>query len=246
MAAQPLVDTALINIHDTLDSNIHGAINLLQSCVNDPKLEGMIFVTTDKVYGNFDGVINETAPLLGIGNPYDTSKVCADILAQMYAKVFKIPLVIIRSGNIYGPGDKHWDRLIPGTFMSCLLGKNPIIRSDGTFTRDYIYIEDIIDAYILLAEKIHSDLSIIGKAINIGAEDKISVLDIVHYIITIMGQPDLYVKIQNTAKFEIPHQHLNWELAKKMGWKPKINITKGLRLSKDYYVELYAGEYIND
>ena len=239
LAAQPLVDTALVNVYDTLDSNIRGAINLLQSCVSSAKcLEGIVFVSTDKVYGVFDGTIDETAPLLGVGNPYDTSKACADLLAQMYAKVFGLPIVIVRSGNIYGEGDNHWDRLIPGTFKSALANKNPVIRSDGTFTRDYIYVDDIIDAYLLLADSL-KDKYLMGKAINLGAEKKTSVIEMVDTILMCTGQLHLKPEILNTAKFEIQHQHLNWEWAKELGWSPKTSLEDGLKLCYPYYKSIY-------
>jgi len=239
LAAQPLVDTALVNVYDTLDSNIRGAINLLQSCASSAKdLNGIIFISTDKVYGKFTGAVDETAPLLGIGNPYDASKVCADVLAQMYAKVFNLPIIIVRSGNIYGAGDNHWDRLIPGTIMSCLAGKNPIIRSDGKFTRDYIYVDDAIDAYLLLAEKLQDNF-LYGVAINLGANNQMDVLSVVHEIITLTGQLHLQPEIRNTTRFEIPHQHLNWEWAKDLGWYPKTDFVVGLSMALSYYRNTY-------
>jgi CDP-glucose 4,6-dehydratase len=239
LAAQPLVDTALVNVYDTLDTNIRGAINLLQSCVSSAKnLEGIIFISTDKVYGKFDGTVDETAPLIGVGNPYDTSKACADLLAQMYSKVFGLPIVIVRSGNIYGMGDNHWDRLIPGTFMLALSNTNPKIRSNGKFTRDYIFVDDVIDAYLLLADSI-KDKFILGKAINIGSQESLSVLDVVHAILACAGTVHLQPEILDTAKFEIPHQHLNWEWAKELGWYPKTSFDDGLRLCLPYYKQMY-------
>ena len=237
LAAQPLVDTALVNVYDTLDSNVRGAINLLQSCIESAKkLQGLIFVSTDKVYGKFDGTIDENAPLLGVGNPYDASKVCADVLAQMYNQVFGLPLIIVRSGNIYGEGDNHWDRLIPGTFQHCINGVNPTIRSNGKFTRDYIYVDDIVDAYLLLADKL-SDKFIRGKAINLGSKESTDVLGVVHSILTVTGKLHLVPEIKNTARFEIPHQHLNWDWAKDIGWEPKTSLEDGLKKSYPYYLE---------
>ncbi len=239
LAAQPLVDTALINVYDTLDSNIRGSINLLQSCVSSAKcLEGIVFVSTDKVYGKFDGTIDETAPLLGTGNPYDVSKVCADLIAQMYSTVFGLPIITVRSGNIYGSGDNHWDRIVPGTFMACLEGKAPSLRSNGKFTRDYIFVEDIVDGYLLLAGAL-SDKFLHGKAINLGAENATTVLDIVHLISKITVQLHLVPEIKDTAKFEIPHQHLNWDWAKELGWTPKTSLEDGLIKSFPYYMSMY-------
>lgn len=241
LAAQPLVTTALINVYDTLDSNIRGTINLLQSCVDNAKtLEGLLFVSTDKVYGQFSGKIDETAPLLGTGNPYDASKVCADILAQMYSQVFGVPLIIVRSGNIYGAGDNHWDRLIPGTILSCLKNKPMCIRSNGDFTRDYIYVDDIIDAYFLLVEAVCRDKFLAGKSINLGADAPLTVLDVVHTIRKVTGKLHLQPEILNITKFEIPHQHLNWEWAKELGWSPKTPLEEGISLCLPHYENLYA------
>lgn len=239
LAAQPLVDTALVNIYDTLDTNVRGAVNLLQSCVSSAKqLEGIIFVSTDKVYGKFDGTIDETAPLLGTGNPYDTSKVCADLLAQMYSQVFGLPVIIVRSGNVYGEGDRHIDRIVPGTFLSCLSDKNPIVRSNGKFTRDYIHVSDIVQAYLLLADKLRADKFLSSNAINLGAPKPLSVLEVVHSIITVTGKLHLVPDVQNTARFEIPHQHLNWDWAKELGWAPKVDFDDGMTLCLPYYTEM--------
>lgn len=239
LAAQPLVSTALINVYDTLDSNIRGAVNLLQSCVSSAKcLEGVVFISTDKVYGKFIGSVDESAPLLGTGNPYDTSKVCADILAQMYAEVFSVPVIISRSGNVYGRGDKNWDRLIPGTFRSCIRGERPIIRSDGLYTRDYIYIDDMIDGYIMLAESIQSDPTIRGRAVNFGNYEPHTVMDVVHQVIGATGMIHLSPEVQNTAKHEIRHQHLNWDGAKEMGWIPMTTLVEGIQKSMGYYNEI--------
>lgn len=243
LAAQPLVDTALINVYDTLDSNIRGSINLLQACVGNGKIEGIIFVSTDKVYGEFNGTVDESAPLMGIDHPYNVSKVCADNIAQMYAKVFGLPIIIARSGNVYGDGDRHWDRLIPGTFMSALKEENPKIRSNGKFTRDYIYVDDIVDAYLILADTIVWERSLRGQAINFGADKSLTVLEVAHEILKSTEKIWLVPEIQNRSKFEIPHQHLNWEWAKELGWVPKTDFVSGIELSKLWYQEYYEGKY---
>lgn len=237
LASQPLVDTALINVYDTLDSNIRGTINLLQSCVAYAKhLKGMVVVSTDKVYGDsFTGKVDENSPLLGTGHPYEVSKTCADLIAQMYARVFSLPIVISRSGNIYGKGDRNWDRLIPGAFKSAMTDIPPIIRSNGKYIRDYIYVEDIVDGYLLLMDGLLNGKIRNGTAINFGSNQSTSVLDIVHLILKITGKISLAPIVQNSAKFEIPNQTLNWEWARELGWEPKTPIEIGLEKSYEWY-----------
>lgn len=247
LAAQPLVDTALFNVYDTLDSNIRGSINLLQACVGSPKLKGIVFVSTDKVYGRFDGTVDESHPLLGVDHPYNASKVCADVMAQMYAKVFGLPIIIARSGNIYGDGDIHFDRIVPGTILSCLKKEPIIVRSNGKLTRDYIFVEDIVDAYLVLADAITKDGSLRGQAINLGAEQKMSVMDVVHTITGATGELSLEIVIQDKAKFEIPHQHLNYDYAKELGWKPKTSFEDGISQSVIWYKDYHdRGKRKND
>lgn len=241
LAAQPIVNTALLSVADTLYSNICGSIGLLQSCLEaKDKLRGLVFVSTDKVYGEFDGDASEEAPLRGVNHPYNVSKLCGDVIAQMYANVFDLPIIICRSGNIYGAGDKNLDRIIPGTIVSALRGKNPVIRSDGKMTRDYIYIDDIVDAYLLLAEVVSEKTEWRGRAVNFGSVEYSSVNEVVDEILSAAGRIDLIPQIMNTAKFEIPHQHLNWNDAKELGWTPKTKLSDGIRLSIPWYRARYG------
>lgn len=241
LAAQPLVDTALMFVADTLYSNVCGSINLLQACL-DAKifLKGVVFVSTDKVYGQFDGAVNEEAPLLGVNHPYNVSKLCADLIAQMYANVFDLPIVICRSGNIYGPGDKNLNRLVPGAIVSAIKGKQFVVRSDGKMTRDYIYVDDIVDAYLLLAETVSKKQEWRGRAVNFGATEPISVLRVVDDVLLAANRVDLPPLIMNTAKFEIQNQHLDWSDAKELGWIPKTNLRDGIAASIPWYLGKYG------
>ncbi len=87
-------------------------------------------------------------------HPYDVSKSCADQIAQAYAATYGLPVAITRCGNFYGGGDLHWNRIVPGTISSVLRGQRPVIRSDGNYVRDYLYVEDGAAAHILLAEQL--------------------------------------------------------------------------------------------
>lgn len=235
LAAQPLVDTALKGVLDTLDSNITGGRNLLHSCLDAASLRSIVFVSTDKVYGRTDNA-SEMDALRGVHHPYNASKVCADVLAQMYGSVFDMPIVIIRSGNVYGGGDLNFDRLIPYSVRQALRGDTVVLRSDGEYLRDYIYIDDMIDGY-LLAAKTQGRHCI---PINFGAEKPVSVNEVVS---TVLSHADktIFVEIENTAKHEIPFQHLNWGLARNIGWHPQVSFGEGIKKTYEWYKEYFNG-----
>ena len=107
-------------------------------------------------------------PLGGV-QPYEVSKSCADLVAQSYAATYGLPVAIARCGNIYGPGDLNWSRIVPGTIRSLLRGEQPIIRSDGTFVRDYLHVDDVVDAYLALADAA-GDARPAGAAYNFSDE----------------------------------------------------------------------------
>ena len=127
---------------------------MLEACRRSPKVNSIVVASSDKAYGYQEKLpYDEHTPLQG-RHPYDVSKSCADLIAQSYACTYNLPVAITRCGNFYGGGDLNWNRIVPGTIRSILRGKQPVIRSDGQFVRDYFYIEDGAAAYTLLAEKL--------------------------------------------------------------------------------------------
>lgn len=237
LAAQPLVDTALDSVIDTMESNVRGAYNLLEACRNAGKrVKAIVWVSTDKVYGLQREPLREKSPLLGFDHPYDASKLCGDLLAQTYANAFGLPLVIVRSGNVYGGGDLHWDRLIPGAIRSTLQREPFIIRSNGLLKRDYIYVGDIIRGYLLALDGLLSGKLSTGSAINFGAEHPYTVLEVVEEILVALDMPDLKPIIKNIARNEIAEQHVDFELAKELlGWEPLTDLERGIQKAADWY-----------
>lgn len=241
LAAQPLVDTAMDSVIDTMESNVRGAYNFLEACRNVGKrIKAIVWISTDKVYGSQPDAYDESSPLIGFDHPYDASKLCGDLLAQTYARAFQMPIVIVRSGNIYGEGDLHWDRLIPGTIRSALFGKPPLIRSNGLLKRDYIYAGDIIRAYLkTLSAALQGKLAA-GAAINFGAMQSHTVLDVVQKILTVMERPDLAPVIQDHARNEIPEQHVTFDFARTvLGWEPSVDLERGIQKSVDWYTRFF-------
>jgi CDP-glucose 4,6-dehydratase len=173
-------------------------------------------------------------------HPYDVSKSCADLLAQAYAQTYNLPVVITRCGNFFGGGDLNWNRLVPGTIRSILRGQRPVIRSDGKFVRDYFFVEDGAAAYMLLAEKLAADPSLIGKAFNFSNELQVTVLELVEHILSLMNS-NLEPDILNEASNEILHQYLSAQEARqRLGWSPLFTLDQALRKTIDWYRQYFS------
>ncbi|MEO6239048.1 MAG: GDP-mannose 4,6-dehydratase [Vicinamibacterales bacterium] len=241
LAAQTTVGVANRNPVSTLDTNIRGTWALLEACRRSPAVKQIVIASSDKAYGDQDVLpYTEEAPVLG-RNPYDVSKSCADLIGQMYAKTYRLPVTVTRCGNFFGGGDLNWNRLVPGTIRSVLRGERPVIRSDGQFTRDYIYVEDGARAYLLLAERMAASPALTGEVFNFSYEHRITVLELVARLLGVMGstiQPD----VRNEASNEIRHQYLDATKARTtLGWKPSFSLDQGLRETVNWYTRYFGG-----
>jgi CDP-glucose 4,6-dehydratase len=243
LAAQTIVGVANRNPVSTLDTNIRGSWALLDACRRTPTVEQVITASSDKAYGDHDALpYTETAPLLG-RHPYDVSKSCADLLAQMYAKTYGLPVCVTRCGNFYGGGDLNWNRLVPGTIRSVLRGERPVIRSDGGFVRDYFYVEDGAAAYVMLAEQMAARPELHGEVFNFSNELQVTVLELVSRILEAMGS-DLEPDVRNEASNEIRRQCLDATKARSMlGWSPSYSLETGLRATLAWYKEYFAASH---
>jgi CDP-glucose 4,6-dehydratase len=169
------------------------------------------------------------------------SKSCADLISQSYAHSFDLPVCITRCGNLYGGGDLNWNRLIPGTIRSAIRGEDPIIRSDGTYIRDYFYVEDAAIAYVRLAEQMAEKPEIVGRAYNYSNEIQMSVIDITRSILRLMKREDLTPKVLDQAKNEIQHQYLSAEKARsELGWSPGFTLEEGLVKTIGWYQSFFG------
>jgi CDP-glucose 4,6-dehydratase len=237
LAAQTIVGIANRNPVSTFSTNIEGTWNLLEACRRSLKVASIVVASSDKAYGDQEHLpYNETMPLQG-RHPYDVSKSCADLIAQTYAATYNLPVAITRCGNFYGGGDLNWNRVVPGTIRSIIRGERPVVRSDGNFVRDYFYIEDGAAAYMLLAERLHSDASLRGQAFNFSNESQISVLELVDMILHKM-KSSLRPEVLNQASNEIRHQFLSAERARTMlNWRPQFTLESGLDPTLAWYRE---------
>ena len=238
LAAQAIVGKSLRNPSRTFSTNIKGTWNILEASRGNSRIKTIVIASSDKAYGIHSILpYKEDAPLAG-SYPYDASKSCADLLAHTYSNTYNLPVCITRCGNIFGPGDFNFSRIVPDTVKSALHGKTLNIRSSGKFTRDYIYVEDVVDGYLVLAEKMQK-LNLLGEAFNFSNEQPLSVLELVSTIYKLAKKGPNY-KILNVAKCEIEHQYLSAEKAKKiLGWRAKHTFRQGLKETIAWYKKYF-------
>jgi len=240
LAAQTIVGKANRNPISTFITNIKGTWNVLEACRRNSIIKRILVASSDKAYGEQEILpYNEEAPLRG-SYPYDVSKSCADLIAYSYYKTYKIPVCITRCGNFFGGGDLNFNRIIPGTIRSVIFNERPVIRSDGTFIRDYIYILDAVNAYLLLAEKM-DELDIYGKSFNFSNEIQLTVLELTKKILALMAREDLIPIVLNESKGEIFHQYLSSEKARKLlGWKSLYTFDNGIKDTIEWYKDFFS------
>ncbi len=237
LAAQTIVGIANRNPVSTFEANIQGTWCLLEACRRSPKVKQIVIASSDKAYGDQEVLpYDETTPLQG-QHPYDVSKSCADLISYTYAKSYDLPVTITRCGNFYGGGDLNWNRIVPGTIRSILRGQAPVIRSDGSFVRDYFYVEDGAAAYMLLAEQMAQNPSLRGEAFNFSNELQVTVLELTEKILAVMGS-NLTPDVRNEASNEIKHQYLSAAKARRMlEWTPLYSLDGALEKTIAWYTD---------
>jgi CDP-glucose 4,6-dehydratase len=236
LGAQAIVGTALRSPLPTFEANIRGTYHVLEACRRMRDLvRGVVVASSDKAYGDSEILpYTEDMPPLG-RHPYDVSKSCTDLLAHTYAHTYDLPVAVARCGNIYGGGDLNWSRIVPGTILSAHRGERPVIRSDGTFIRDYIFVDDVVDAYLALAGAV-ADGRGVGEAFNFSTETRATALEMMQAVLRAMDAEHLAPVIGNTARSEIKDQYLDASKAhRQLGWKASYSLEEGLERTVAWY-----------
>ena len=237
LAAQTIVTIANRAPLSTFESNVKGTWTVLEAARRSPKVTRVAIASSDKAYGAHEKLpYTEDAPLLGC-HPYDVSKACADLIARAYAATYDLPVAVTRCANLYGGGDLNWSRIVPGTMRSVIRGERPIVRSDGTPLRDYLYVKDAVHAYLTLAEHLDKP-EVRGEAFNFGMDAPKSVLEMIQAIIAVSDRPELEPVVLGEAPNEIQAQYLDSSKARRvLDWTPRYSLEEGLRETMEWYRE---------
>ncbi|MDO8659018.1 MAG: SDR family NAD(P)-dependent oxidoreductase [Candidatus Parcubacteria bacterium] len=230
LAAEPIVEEAFKNPYSAFDTNIMGTVNILEAVRRSKGIKGTIVASSDKAYGKTKKAYTEESPLQG-DHPYDVSKSAMDLICQSYFTTYNLPIVITRFGNVYGEGDLHFDRIIPGICKAVIKNEVLDIRSDGTYVRDYLYVKDVANGYIALLNNIDT---IHGEAFNFSSKDNLSVVGVINKAEQIL-KVKIPHRILNTAHNEIPYQHLNDAKIRKLGWKSEYDLESSLKATVQWY-----------
>ncbi len=239
LGAQTIVETATKFPLATFDSNVMGAWNLLEACRHHEHVKRIIVASSDKAYKDTGKTpYTEEAPIGG-ANIYSASKSCSDILCRSYSKTYGLPVAIARCSNLYGGGDLNFERIVPGTIKSVIENKSPIIKGDGTNTRDYLYVMDAVNAYLALAEQADKD-GAKGQDFNFSTGEPTSVSEIVHLILEISGNNRIKPIAKNAVEGEVKKQFLDPSKAKKiLGWGCKYRLKDGLSETFKWYRDFF-------
>ncbi|MFC1674339.1 GDP-mannose 4,6-dehydratase [Candidatus Omnitrophota bacterium] len=239
LAAQAIVGLANKSPLPTFETNITGTWNILEVLRQISPRTKVIVASSDKAYGEHKKLpYKENAALQSL-HPYDASKACTDILTRTYSNTYNLATAVTRCANIYGPGDLNFSRIIPDTIKSAVFNRNPVIRSDGTPMRDYIYIEDALGAYLRLAKALNSKgRGVCGEAFNFGSGRPVSVINLVNIILKLSHKKKLKPVILSRRKIkgEIDRQYLSSSKAKRLlRWSCSYSLSKGLKETIIWY-----------
>ena len=242
LAAQTIVGTANRSPLSTFEANVKGTYTLLEACratgVVDKPVQALVVASSDKAYGEHDKLpYREDFPLQP-SYPYDVSKACTDLIARSYALTFDLPVAVTRFANVYGGGDFNFSRIVPDTIRALIRGERPVIRSDGSPERDYMYVEDAVDAYLAVADSLESR-ELWGRAWNAGNGEPVAVRELVERLIRAAGS-DVEPEVKGDGKpaGEIDRQWLDsTAIRDELGWLPRWELDDGLAATHRWYVQ---------
>ncbi len=235
LAAQAIVGDANASPVPTFEANIQGTWMVLEAC-RQAGVEGVVVASSDKAYGSHDELpYTENSALQPI-YPYDVSKAATDLIARSYWHTHRLPVAVTRLANIYGGGDRNFSRLIPETVTAVLDGRRPVIRSDGSPERDFLYVEDAASAYLAIAESLAAGRSG-GEAFNAGWGRPHPVREIVETICELgPGEIEADYRGAGNPSGEIERQYLDSaKIRAEIGWEPTVDLREGLGRTLEWY-----------
>ena len=237
LAAQTIVGIANTAPLSTFETNIRGTWTVLEAC-RHLGVKRVVVAASDKAYGIHERLpYQEDFPLRPL-YPYDVSKAATDMIARSYWHTFGLPVAVTRFANLYGGGDLNLSRLVPEAALAAIEGRRPVIRSDGTLERDFLYVEDAVAAYLAICRLLDEGTGA-GEAFNAGGDEPHSVLEVVEMMCRVAGtgvEPD--VRGTGTPPGEITRQWVDsTKLRRLSGWAPQVSLEEGLRRTIEWYRE---------
>jgi CDP-glucose 4,6-dehydratase len=237
LAAETIVGTVQASPVRGFETNVRGTWTLLDACL-DAGVERVVVASSDKAYGPHSELPYREDFALQATAPYEASKAAADIIARSYWPSYGLPVAVTRFANIYGGGDLNFSRLIPEAVCAALDGRPPVVRSDGSPERDFLYVEDAAAAYLAIADALDRD-DVRGEAFNAGGGRPYAVREVVEMITGLAGtgvEPD--IQGAGNPEGEIDRQYVDpTKLKQTCGWTPAVDLEEGLRRTIDWYRE---------
>jgi CDP-glucose 4,6-dehydratase len=237
LAAETIVGTVQASPVDGFDSNVRGTWTLLEAC-RDRGVESVVVASSDKAYGAHEELpYREDFPLQPTA-PYEASKAAADLIARSYWHSYGVPVAVTRFANIYGGGDLNFSRLIPEAVSAALDGRAPVLRSDGSPERDFLYVEDAVSAYLAIASGLDRD-DVRGEAFNAGGGSPHPVRAVVEIVARLADtgvEPE--IRGSGNPEGEIDRQYVDpAKIRERLGWEPSVGLEEGLRRTIEWYRE---------
>jgi CDP-glucose 4,6-dehydratase len=237
LAAETIVSTVQASPVRGFESNVRGTWTILQACL-EQEVERVVFASSDKAYGAHEELpYREDFPLQPTA-PYEASKAAADLIARSYWHSYGLPIAVTRFANIYGGGDLNFSRLIPEAVSAAIAGRAPVLRSDGSPERDFLYVEDAASAYLAIAAALDRD-EVRGEAFNAGGGRSYRVGDVIALVAKLSGtgvEPD--IRGTGNPEGEIDRQYVDpSKLRDVVGWEPAVSLEEGLTRTIEWYRE---------
>jgi CDP-glucose 4,6-dehydratase len=237
LAAETIVGTVAASPAQGFESNVRGTWTVLEAC-RERQLPRVVFASSDKAYGAHETLPYREDFALQPTAPYEASKAAADLIARSYWHSYGVPVAVTRFANIYGGGDLNFSRLIPEAVSAAISGRAPVLRSDGSPERDFLYVEDAASAYLAIADALDRD-EVRGQAFNAGGGRSYRVGDVVALIARLADtgvEPD--IRGEGNPEGEIDRQYVDpAKLRETVGWEPSVGLEDGLQRTIDWYRE---------
>ena len=240
MSAVSIVRIASRNPLVTFRTNVEGTWNILEASRQSGTVKSFVGASSDKAYGDHAVLPYRETDTLNAVNTYDASKAMEDILIRTYAHNYGLNAVVTRSCNIYGPGDFNYSRIIPNSIRKLINNESPIIwKGVNKYVREFVYIDDLVSANLLLAEKAEEYK---GEAFNIATKDIWQVESLINKLSSIMHKTIRASIVEKELEFlEIPEQYLAPDKISKTGWKPLYNFEdQGAQYTIDWYKKVFS------